>query len=63
MLYERFNISSEDISDELIDDAFEIIDEYDSIYDEYLRYELDKGLKKYFEKEKVDEIEKDLEIA
>lgn len=63
LLYERFNISSEDISDELINDTFEIIDKYDSIYEEFLRYDLDNELKKYFEKERTDEIEKDLEIA
>ena len=63
LLYERFNISSEDISDELINDTFEIIDKYDSIYEEFLRYDLDNELKKYFERERTDEIEKDLEIA
>lgn len=56
LLYDVLGIRKEEVTDEQIDRAYELYDDYQSIYDEDLRYRLRYELS--LEKDQEEELEK-----
>ena len=60
ILYDVLGYCEEDITEEKINKAYDIIDEYDSIYNEDLRDRIRDELEEEYEEEQDNEAERDI---